>query len=84
MRKIAGLATGAMFLGSIMGAASVFAANPVNFGSLPSPFVMNGKVNSVIVIGANAAPTDVAGAISIASALTAAAAAQSTSSVTQG
>ncbi|MCW1311687.1 MAG: hypothetical protein QXJ93_02450, partial [Candidatus Rehaiarchaeum fermentans] len=84
LRKIAGLATGAMFLGSIMGAASVFAANPVNFGSLPSPFVMNGKVNSVIVIGANAAPTDVAGAISIASALTAAAAAQSTSSVTQG
>ncbi|MCW1293042.1 MAG: hypothetical protein OH318_01470 [Candidatus Parvarchaeota archaeon] len=84
LRKIAGLATGAMFLGSIMGAASVFAANSVNFGSLPSPFVTNGKVNSVIVIGANAAPTDVAGAISIASALTAAAAAQSTSSVTQG
>ena len=72
VKKVAAVATGALFIGATMGMASVFAQG---LSSLPGPFVSHGAVNAVVVVGASAATSDVLGAIDIASALTAAAAA---------
>ena len=72
VKKIAAVATGALFVGATLGMASVFASG---LSSLPGPFVSNGHVNAVFVVGANAAPTDILGAIDVSAALTAAAAA---------
>ena len=72
VKKVAAVATGALFIGATMGMASVFAQG---LSSLPGPFVSHGAVNAVIVVGASAAPSDILGSIDIASALTAAAAA---------
>ncbi len=72
VKKVAAVATGALFIGATMGMASVFAQG---LSSLPGPFVSHGAVNAVVVVGASAAPSDILGSIDIASALTAAAAA---------
>ncbi len=72
VKKVAAVATGALFVGATLGMASVFASG---LSSLPGPFVSSGHVNAVFVVGANAAPTDVLGAIDISAALTASAAA---------
>ncbi len=72
VKKIAAVATGALFVGATLGMASVFASG---LSSLPGPFVSNGHVNAVFVVGANAAPTDILGAIDVSAALTASAAA---------
>ncbi len=71
VKKLAAVTTGALFLGATMGMASVFASG---LGSLPGAFVSNGHVNSVFVVGQNAAPSDIIGAVDISAALTAAAA----------
>ncbi len=76
VKKVAAVATGALFIGATMGMASVFAQG---LSSLPGPFVSHGAVNAVVVVGASAAPSDILGSIDIASALTAAAAANRTS-----
>ena len=78
-KKIAAVATGALFVGATLGMASVFASGLSN---LPGPFVSNGHVNAVFVVGSNAAPTDVLGAIDVSAALTAAAAATHSSTTT--
>jgi len=78
VKKLAAVATGALFVGATLGMASVFASG---LSSLPGPFVSNGHVNAVFVVGANAAPTDVLGAIDVSAALTAAAAATHSSTV---
>ena len=78
VKKIAAVATGALFLGATAGAASVFASGATLSG-LPSPFVSNGHVSATVVVGQAAAASDIVGAIDIASALTAAAAATHTS-----
>ena len=78
VKKIAAVATGALFVGATLGMASVFASG---LSSLPGPFVSNGHVNAVFVVGANAAPTDILGAIDVSAALTAAAAATHSSTV---
>ena len=67
-KKLAAIATSAMFLGVTVGAASAY-----SMSSLPSPFVQNGHVNATFVVGTNAAPVDIIGAIAIATGLTAAA-----------
>ena len=67
-KKLAAIATSAMFLGVTVGAASAY-----SMSSLPSPFMQNGHVNATFVVGANAAPVDIIGAIAIATGLTAAA-----------
>lgn len=77
VKKLAAVATGALFLGATMGAASVFGQS---LSSLPAPFVSNGHVNAVVVVGATASSSDVVGAIDIASALTASAVHSSSSS----
>ncbi len=71
VKKLAAVATGALFLGATMGMASVFASG---LSSLPGAFVSNGHVNSVFVVGQSAAVADVIGAIDISAALTASAA----------
>ncbi len=78
VKKLAAVATGALFVGATLGMASVFASG---LSSLPGPFVSNGHVNAVFVVGANAAPSDVLGAIDVSAALTAAAAATHSSTV---
>ena len=78
VKKLAAVATGALFVGATLGMASVFASG---LSSLPGPFVSNGHVNAVFVVGANAAPTDILGAIDVSAALTAAAAATHSSTV---
>ena len=78
VKKLAAVATGALFVGATLGMASVFASG---LSSLPGPFVSNGHVNAVFVVGANAAPTDVLGAIDVSAALTASAAATHSSTV---
>ena len=78
VKKAAAVATGALFLGATLGMASVFASG---LSSLPGPFVSNGHVNAVFVVGANAAPADIVGAIDVSAALTAAAAATHSSAV---
>ena len=78
VKKLAAVATGALFVGATLGMASVFASG---LSSLPGPFVSNGHVNAVFVVGATAQPTDVLGAIDISAALTAAAAATHSSTV---
>ena len=78
VKKIAAVATGALFLGATAGAASVFASGATLSG-LPSPFVSNGHVSATVVVGQAAVASDIVGAIDIASALTAAAAATHTS-----
>ena len=72
VKKLAAVATGALFVGATLGMASVFASG---LSSLPGPFVSSGHVNAVFVVGANAAPTDILGAIDVSAALTASAAA---------
>ena len=72
VKKMAAVATGALFVGATLGMASVFASG---LSSLPGPFVSSGHVNAVFVVGANAAPTDILGAIDVSAALTASAAA---------
>ncbi len=67
-KKLAAIATSAMFLGVTVGAASAY-----SMSSLPSPFMQNGHVNATFVVGTNAAPVDIIGAIAIATGLTAAA-----------
>ena len=82
VKKIAAVATGALFLGATLGMASVFAAGLSNLGpTSANPFLSNGHVNAVFVVGATAKPTDVLGAIDISSALAAAAAATHSSTV---
>ena len=78
VKKIAAVATGALFVGATLGMASVFASG---LSSLPGPFVSSGHVNAVFVVGANAVPSDVLGAIDVSAALTAAAAATHSSTV---
>jgi hypothetical protein len=78
VKKLAAVATGALFVGATLGMASVFASG---LSSLPGPFVSNGHVNAVFVVGATAQPTDVLGAIDVSAALTAAAAATHSSTV---
>jgi hypothetical protein len=78
VKKLAAVATGALFVGATLGMASVFASG---LSSLPGPFVSNGHVNAVFVVGANAAPSDILGAIDVSAALTAAAAATHSSTV---
>jgi len=83
VKKIAAVATGALFVGATLGMASVFASGLSNLGPTSSnQFLSNGHVNAVFVVGANSAPSDIAGAIDISAALTAAAAASHSSSVT--
>ncbi|MCL5009506.1 MAG: hypothetical protein M1433_00790 [Candidatus Parvarchaeota archaeon] len=79
IKKVAAVATGALFVGATMGVAAVFGSG---LNSLPSTFIHNGAVNAVVVVGSTAQPIDILGAIDVASALTAAAAAQHTSSGT--
>ena len=82
VKKIAAVATGALFLGATLGMASVFAAGLSNLGpTSANPFLSNGHVNAVFVVGATAKPTDVLGAIDISAALSAAAAATHSSTV---
>ena len=76
IKKVAAVATGALFVGATMGVAAVFGSG---LGSLPSTFIHNGAVNAVVVVGSTAQPIDILGSIDVASALTAAAAAQHTS-----
>lgn len=83
VKKIAAVATGALFVGATLGIASVFASGLSNLGPTSSnQFLSNGHVNAVFVVGANSAPSDIAGAIDISAALTAAAAASHSSAVT--
>ena len=77
VKKLAAVATGALFLGATMGAASVFGQS---LSGLPAPFVSSGHVNAVVVVGAASTSSDVVGAIDIASALTASAVHSSSSS----
>ncbi len=79
VKKLAAVATGALFLGATLGMASAFGVTG-GLNTLPSPFVSNGQVNAVVVVGANSAPTDILGAIDIAAALAAAARSSSGSS----
>ncbi len=72
VKKLAAVATGALFLGATVGAAAVFGSG---LSALPLNLVHNGAVNAVVVVGANSQATDVLGSIDIASALTASAAA---------
>ena len=72
LKKIAAVATGALFLGATLGAASVFGSG---LSTLPGSYLSSGAVNSVVVVGASAAAQDILGSIDIAAALTAAAAA---------
>ena len=82
VKKIAAVATGALFLGATLGMASVFASGLSNLGpTSANPFLSNGHVNAVFVVGATAKPTDVLGAIDISAALSAAAAATHSSTV---
>jgi hypothetical protein len=83
VKKIAAVATGALFLGATLGMASVFASGLSNLNpTTANPFISNGHVNAVFVIGSAAAPQDIAGAIDISAALTAAAAATHSSAST--
>lgn len=75
IKKVAAVATGALFLGATMGAAAVFGSGLSGLGSGSLNFIHSGAVNSVVVVSANANPEDILGSIDIASALTAAAAA---------
>ncbi|MFH1915714.1 MAG: hypothetical protein ABIJ21_00475 [Nanoarchaeota archaeon] len=68
IRKLVALGTGATMVGAtIMGAMA-------DLGSYPEPFVKDGVLDTMIVIGANAAAMDTLGAIDIAASLQAAAA----------
>lgn len=75
VKKIAAVATGALFLGATMGAAAVFGTGLSGFGSSSLGYVSGGAVHAVVVVGASAAAQDILGSIDIASALTAQAAA---------
>ncbi|MBU1198361.1 MAG: S-layer protein [Nanoarchaeota archaeon] len=67
VKKIAALVAGTTMLGAtIMGAAA-------DLGNYPAPFVANGVFDGKIVVGANAATSDVVGAIDLAASLQAAA-----------
>ncbi|MEM5868495.1 MAG: S-layer protein [Candidatus Aenigmatarchaeota archaeon] len=55
-------ALGAMLLGATV-------ALPATLADYPSPFVEDGKVNTLVVVGANAATADVVGAIDLAARL---------------
>ncbi len=75
VKKLAAVATGALFLGATMGVAAVFGSGLSGFGTGALGYVHNGAVNAVVVVGASAQAQDILGAIDVASALTAAAAA---------
>jgi hypothetical protein len=62
---VAATAAGAVMLGATVSGAA-FAGD---FTSFPAPFVKNGQFDGKIVVGANAATSDVVGAIGIAAAL---------------
>lgn len=55
-------ALGAMMLGATL-------AMPANLRDYPAPFVEDGRVNTLVVVGANAATADVVGAIDLAARL---------------
>ena len=61
-RALAGAALGALFVGSTLAAA-------LTLGDFPKPFVQNGQVQGLIVVGANAQPADVVAAIDLAARL---------------
>ncbi|MFH0961475.1 MAG: S-layer protein [archaeon] len=64
-RAVAATVASAAMLGATV-AGAAFAAD---FGGFPAPFVQNGAFNGKLVVGANAMPADVVGAIGIAAAL---------------
>ncbi len=61
IRKIAAFGAGATMLG-----ATVLGAMATDLSTYPSPFVKDGKYNALIVFGDNAAASDVAGAVDLA------------------
>jgi hypothetical protein len=68
IKKLVALGTGATMVG-----ATLMGAMASDLSEYPSPFVKDGVVDSMIVIGANAKPMDTLGAIDIAASLQAAA-----------
>jgi hypothetical protein len=64
VKKIAALAAGATMLG-----ATIMGATALDLSNYPAPFVTNGVWDGKIVVGANAATSDVVGAIDLAAAL---------------
>ena len=64
---------GASLLGAVLAGASIafpaLAASNYTLGDYPKPFVTDGSTNFLIVVGANAKPIDVVGAIDIAARL---------------
>ena len=60
IKKIAALGTGVSMVG-----ATLFGAMAYNLADYPTPFVQNGRANGVIVVGDNAASSDVIGAVDI-------------------
>jgi hypothetical protein len=74
-KKIAAIATGALFLGATMGMAAVFGSGLSGLGTGSLGYITNaGVVNAVVVVSANGQAQDILGAIDIAGALTAKAA----------
>ncbi|MCD6274754.1 MAG: S-layer protein, partial [Candidatus Aenigmarchaeota archaeon] len=57
-------------IGAVMAASTllvpVMAANTYSLSDYPQPFITDGKTNMLIVVGADASPADVVGAINIA------------------
>jgi hypothetical protein len=68
VKKIAALVAGTTMVG-----ATIMGAMALDLSNYPAPFVTNGVFNGKIVVGANAATSDVVGAIDIAASLQAAA-----------
>lgn len=64
IKKVAAMSIGAAMIGS-----TLFGAAAADLTSYPNPFIENGMWNTVIVVGADAAASDVAGAIDISATL---------------
>ncbi len=64
VKKIAALGTGATMVG-----ASILGASAVDLSEYPAPFVEDGKFNALIVVGDEAASSDVIGSVDVATSL---------------
>ncbi|PLW79342.1 hypothetical protein C0585_07990 [Candidatus Woesearchaeota archaeon] len=78
IKKVVALTAGVTMLG-----ATLMGATAANLADYPEPFVMDGKIgDTVVVVGTNAATSDVVGAIDIAASLQAAATSETSVSAT--